>query len=503
MQSYSGFQPRIGTDITSNQQVRNDRVGLVITKFLIQETGTYNEQFRRPYQTVGDDANVLRVIQSHLLGVETFTPNMMNGIASSFISPTAVFEKKIDISNGWDQPRMRFMLESVNTDYTGTSTTEVVLGYTDHNGIIAGSGSLDPNMEFYINSIVRVRNSRRITEVGNQSYSSVFDNSHLLVNSNWTDVFDSQPEHQMRPEDIFSTMSRSHLHGLGDIIDGRNVGTNVAVKSRRSNNVGGSYMASVVQGYMASSAGLDEFGQNAKEILTEARKNYGELPTLTDPFLSAIAGVRNSPIGKVFTLRDLYRICPHLDNVTRAQALLPVERATVHRAGQSEYWDGSDRTTVVATILSQSVPAIMMDLGITNVIFKATNETFGNQINVDVFEILGFNDDLDLPGIELINKLKNSVLRDISFNGQHSFCIEMKIDLMGETRILISINRENEVEFVTPSFCDALSVPVLTNSEHLNMKIANDFSSLFTYLGDSGPAINNFGKTSGQTFGNI
>ena len=84
--------------------------GLKITRMLICDTGSYGGQHRRPYHTTLD-ANSMNVIRERLEDVPRFAPALIGGVASAFIQPTADTECALHIPNGWDTPRLRFMIE--------------------------------------------------------------------------------------------------------------------------------------------------------------------------------------------------------------------------------------------------------------------------------------------------------------------------------------------------------------------------------------------------------
>ena len=90
-----------------NQFTDNKR--LKITKFLIQETGTYNPMYIRPYVThvTSDIANTIaqRVEQSGTVTAGTFS-----GLTSSLISPSSSAMGEIPIPNGWTEKRLSFLL---------------------------------------------------------------------------------------------------------------------------------------------------------------------------------------------------------------------------------------------------------------------------------------------------------------------------------------------------------------------------------------------------------
>jgi len=73
----------------------------------------------------------------------------------------------------------------------------------------------------------------------------------------------------------------------------------------------------------------------------------------------------------------------------------------------------------------------------------------------------------------------------------------MHVDLLGDTRIRLQWEGYDCGEFVTPSFADALMVPVLTADNHRAATVASDFSLLYHNVGQ--PSLDQ----QSNAFGNI
>jgi len=473
-----------------------------ISKLLLQESGTYNDQMRRRYDTVLQN-NTMNMMAERLAGVSEYQAPLFAGIANQFIAPQATPEKQIDISNGWSERRMRFMMEIEIDLYMGGRIKEVILGWTSHLGI-STAGQIDPQMEFFVNSTLQIRETIANTPVGRQTYSSVVDNSHILVDPSWSSIYTAQADTRLRPEDVFTTMSRTHLSGLGKVADGRTMSMNTAVKSRRSNGSAANYMADILRSHKQASV-LEEAGAGEQEILMKARGFAQENIAAADYFLAAISQLRGMGVSNVFQYSDLISLDEGVTHNTVASFLGQTQKSSVHQQGQTQHWAGADAETVAATVLSQSVPAAMMEVGLTNVMFKSTNQDIGSQMHTVFMDIRGFvHGDLSTQAQYLRNQLEQTILRDLTYNNSISYSVEMSVDLLGETWIKISLNGGPFIDYVTPSFCDALTVPVLTNNSNAATQLASDFELLASALSeaskDAHPTIQSAG---GTAWGNI
>lgn len=461
------------------QPVQPVQTGIRVTKLLIHETGTYNPQFRRSYTTNLDNATMQSVIE-RVSGADKFKPLLMAGVANQFVMPSATPEKELAVPNGWNERRARFMME-IEHHYAqlGTTIIEVITGYTDHLGI-TGTGAIDPNMTFYINSTMQIKTMHERTPMGVVPHMQVIDSSQLLADNNFSGIYTDAKDHRMRPEDVYSTMSRLNTELEAGTVDMRTTLTNVAVKSRRANTLPANYMASIMDNHRSAQITQD-YGTGVQDVLVTARGLVAENSVVRDPFISAMSQVRGQPANNWFVFRELLQLDPNAasDQVCVIQILGQTHQHEVHHAGQTQYWGGSDRDTHAASVLSQGVPALMMELMLMRIVFKASNHTVGGQIVSQVLDVEGFSNIDMRPYVQNFQlQLEHVLLRDLSFNGQIGFNIEMQVDLLGETWITVQFESDPPVKYVTPSFADALMTPVITSDPQQALNVARDFELL-------------------------
>ena len=117
-----------------------------VVKLIIQKTGTFNEQYRRPYST-NLTANVEQNILNSVNGRQNIKASTVAGAAMDFIAPSATPETNVPIANGWGTPRLRFLLEIQHVDHMGVKNNEYVTGYTEHSDV-SMNGLVDPKMTF-------------------------------------------------------------------------------------------------------------------------------------------------------------------------------------------------------------------------------------------------------------------------------------------------------------------------------------------------------------------
>lgn len=463
------------------------QVGIRVLDFVIMETGTYNEQFRRPYKTELD-AFTQRAIAERVEGANGYSATMFSGVANQFVAPSATPESQLVIANGWQQRRLRWVLKLERNYATGASVMDVLTGYTDFNGITL-SGAIAPEMSFIINNHMSFRKNIERTPFGQQVYYSPVRSSQILVDQQWSGIGRPGLEQKMRPTDVFATMGRAHLSGIGHVMDIRSTLDAVPIKSKRSNNNASSYMADILHNQLHATRNNEGMGGSYEEMLTAARGATHEDTAQKDPFMSAIAQISGRTLSNIFNFDELCRLDPNVRNVmtyvtsqntTQVSPMGPIPEH--HTAGDTSGWHGSDRHTQVATILSQSIPALMMDRALTTLAFRATNMDFGSGGVILVENAQGF-----IPGdlsafVEAFKQdMLTKVLPDISYNNQMSYALEANVNLFGETWLNLTIDGV-KIPFVTPQFCDALMTPVLTQNQEAAMTLATDFDQVFTGL---------------------
>jgi hypothetical protein len=456
-----------------------NHTGIRVLELILRETGTYNEQYRRPYNT-NLQPGTFNILAERIQSTQKFTPSLMSGIANQFIAPATEFEKAIIVPNGFGERRMRFMMKVEFTNRTGGTGIEIIQGYTDYKGI-ATTGACDPELEFYINSTIMIRTTPEFTPMGQVMRTTAYDCSHVLSDNTFNDIHTPIKDHRMCPQDVFATMAiESNNDESEKIFDTRTTVTNSASKSKRSNGLATNYMSSILQNYKSASAVVG-MGGGELSVLEAARGNSNESLVTTDPFISTMGRIRNMAAVNNFTYRDLLALDPNTDNVRHTSFALPT--TPLHQVGLTAAWHGADRDTQVATTLSQSVPSLMMDVMLTRLAFTAWNLDFGGRVQIAITDANGFGDGNLAPALEMFKqRLETEILMEVSFNNQTSFNISMTIDLLGETWIAMSLDGKASVDYVTPSFCDALTVPVLTSNHETATNLSQNFNTLIYAL---------------------
>lgn len=454
-----------------------------ITRFIVQETGTYNQMFRRPYETNLNPMAKNRIMEA-VDRANKIVPTALIGVAQEFIQPSATPEAPILIPNGWNEPRFRFFMEVQTTDRTGHMVTkEYVMGYSDHLGVSYGN-MLDPAMQFIVNGVNTMRETIQQTPLGTQSHHTLIDASHILVNNQYSGINSQNQMYGLRPEDVYDQIDhrqfKEAMNQESIMMDGRSKITGTATKSKRANSIAPVYMARMLDSYLQTARNQGEDGINV--LLETARQTVATDTISEDPFMSLIRSRSGMTGGNSFTLKDLVDIDANVMNVLHFEPLSHTERATLHQAGQTNFWDGSNNYTSFVAALSQALPGYMLNFGVNKIHLTSTNDSYGSIMETKIGDMKSMQvlRDMSREGAAFAFRLESEVLKALTYGSNVCYHLEVMADLFGDMRIWLSLNHAPAQEFVLPCYADALFAPVTTTDFQRLDNAAGDFEQVMT-----------------------
>lgn len=452
---------------------------------LMIETGTYTPPALRSFNSHITPEAVYQV-QEATEGGRRMNPATLAGIAGNIIQPSAQPNGGVAIVNGWDERRIRFMMRFFYETGFNSGLVEIVSGYTDHMGVIAMSGAVDPNMRMFFNNSILARTTNETTPYGRVNRLLLTDASQVLANP-----VPNMPGYSMRPEDVVGSMSVQHATGFdNNLVDTRSqfIGQGSVKKSRRDNANAPHYLSRVMKGLTSAFESAD-YNSDAATIYDNAKDNVSDYLVSKDPLLFKFIKETNYSYTGYITYNEFLRMFPNADAVIgmffQGQMRSYNQNMPDIVAGNSERWNVTTVEARVATTMSYSVPALMMDLMLTDLAFMATNETLHGQPIIQIRNANSFAKDIDLsPYLDtFIQRMQIEVLADIFANNMMTYTLEVAVDVIGDTVVRVGINGQPPIDFITPSFCDSLMSPVLTNN-HMNVQnIASDLDALYNHLG--------------------
>lgn len=463
-----------------------------ITKLIMVETGTYNDMVVRPYQSHLDERGV-SLYQEATEGGRNFAPEALSGIAGNILRPNSQVAGQAKIANGWDMPRYRFLIEAEAPLGQGAELVHIITGYTDYNGVNPQTGSIDPRLRLFFNNEIVVRTTQIRTPTGRQSRQAVSEAAQIIptADASQTGAFPGEMPNLLRPKDLVNSMSTSIL-GDEDVVDLRTVPCMGPTSSRRDNANSSVYMSRTLKA-LESAYGpeMDDPGRSMEDIYDSAKGSLQEPSLNHNQFFEILLQMTDYQQSGSVAWSDFCRVFPDADPVsvfiTRGEAMRQWRHdenpaAFTPERGQSEAWVGSTPETIAATILSHAIPSIMMDLMITQVAFVATNETVEGKFVVELREANSFSKNLEMgPYLQrFLDRVEWEVLRDVSNNNQMGINLQMRCDLLGDSVMTISMNGGPDIDYVVPSFSDALIAPVVGGSRDVLNNLAHDMETLYS-----------------------
>lgn len=453
---------------------------IYVEELVIAESGTYTDQFLRPYVTELGGSLVDR-IEERFQKSRRFTPSILASIANQFMVPDHRPRGVIEVPHGWSERRGRFLLTIGIEIGNGDKLRQVIIGYTNSVGFTLRN--VDPDMEFYINSTFlltkkTVRGSRGYFETWVPSHSS-----DVLSDRESAGLRRRGPEmYTMRPEDVYSTIDAEQTTSLvNDVTDLRTTLSKNAVKSSTSNRLGSRYMANVLSSRQKA---LDnaEYGQSVIDINASAQGYVQESYTSDDLFMRAISNLRNlTTTVDNFTYRDLEDIDPDVENRTNNYLLDNDARGATRFAEDSNAMDGQEEEDRIAALIAVAIPALMMETGIHSIKFQVHNQGLDAKFTFVPTDAKSFIPDVELgPFIEKFEeRMIDELLYPITGDNQFDLGLKVSCNIFGEVDFTLYWDGANRGRFIIPCFCNSISSPVVTDSRNDIKKLSRDFSDLF------------------------
>lgn len=470
-----------------------------VIKALFVKTGTYNDMYVRNYSP-NVNGDIINQIDHATEGGRNLTSNALSNVSGSLLRPKPQTTTIAQITGGWGEERLLFIIE-VEFETFGNKSRQVLTGYTSHMGMghvtATGKVPFDENMILYFNTSMNLINTTTVGHNGTQSQTLVRDVSHILRNpldtGSRTDL--NSPSVSMRPEDIFKAMTSNMLgmQGGGSVIDSRLGFVNGVKKSRRSNASAPTYLSKTLQAHKDATDNDDYAEDDSFAISNAASGSVRELSVDHDEFIRHLNGIESVKQGGSITWGDLIYVCPYVDEVK--QVVVSNSRAhanKTHMRGSTENWNGANQETVIANIISQAVPALMLEQTITGFRFTANNMGPGGEVNVTplsapTFYSTGVNHQLLIQ--QLLSRIKNETLRDISMGGLVIYDIMVDINVFAESHISISLDGGYATPFTMPSFGDALIAPVVAATDKELSTLAYEVDNIVANF-DQQPNVN-------------
>lgn len=476
------------------QETMNSRFFLEFIN--IQETPGYQEHYNRHYQPqMNNDAIVANFVEDIARAKGNPGNNVLAIHASSMfgLNMSGNSSNRIYIPDGWGTKRMKFLMlvREENIQFKKTMMT-YINGFTDNYGISTthGQTSIDPNMKFYINSLVTLAEETHATPSGPQKYWNVVQATQVvdgsLVSMDHTGTM-SNNVHLLRPSDIIGGLSaRSDAEtGFNNwlSVDGRmeTVGGLSSHFNNMSNNLPTSYLSRLVTPILGSMSGLSPrpgIGGMVSTMSEVAQRSEFSLQNST--FLRYMSRQTGVPLTTQFSLSLLERLDPTIGQRTKHFPIVANNYMQMHAMSMdSTPWNYVGNETEIATKLVSTIPSLLWENFASCASFSITNAS-PNHIPIFKWEFLQFITPTGLPVFQekLRAAIENVILIDISKNNQFVVDVQIFVDVGGEIQIGVSIEGQPHKRFTSPAFGCGILNPIHTSDANMANDIVNGFGMM-------------------------
>lgn len=466
---------------------RLTRSSLRVIKLLVINSGTFNPMYLRPYETHYNH-NVESALQRSLQENNGRTASsLLTGIANQFMMPAMQHNGQANIVNGWEQPRAKFsMIVEVRME-TGTIYYYQLQGFTSHYDLSHG-GHIDPDTVFYVNSYTRTSRTEIQGPMGREVREMITESAQVINGRLVKSMLPTEMNvFGLRPGDMYAAMQtdaisgRMNPHDNAMIYDSRRALSMNSVPSERSNNMPTQLVARMIDSYQAGSQQMD-VGHDISDKYTRSRGYVDESNFFAHPFFRNLSDVSGEPEATSFQLKDLLQLDNNAMRPEVAQfiKLNAQGMMKIPRVGETQTWHNpADRTAWISSVLINTVPTILIELGVSVMTFSATNEGQGGQNMVVI------NGAMDIAGTNISRNLDvfktrfiHEVMRGLTHQNAVTYQLFMSVDLYGHTTIDISYDSSPMTRYVAPSFADSLFSPIITTNENILRSNAHDFNRI-------------------------
>ena len=461
-----------------------------VKRLIVRDVGAFHQQFYRPFEATPQRNVVDFINNASNGGSHTLDATALSAVAGDFMNPSFAPIGAVGIENGWDTPRFRFMME-VEVSNSFVTSTELIQGYTDFQGISQQTRAFAPDMMFTINSISRIRYS--VSAYGTNAVN-VIDSSHVLAENmnSYVDGSYGVPQYNMTPNAMLQNLSLRQYDTSARIVDTA-LGVREPKLSSRKNSNAACYLSKVVGEYQNAtrSPDYDAGGDSYRGTLASTVNRTHETSITDCNFMMVLTGKIGGYANK-FTFRDLVSMDPMVESDQVTMVLYTPPNAMIDATQSSEVLSGSDYSTRFALVINAALPTIMMDNLLTKITFSSTNRVSSGQPFTMVTKADSFvSIDLSQQMTNVIDRINREIMNVISQKGIIDYEVTVNSDLTGTTVIGVSLDGNHvPITYTFPTFTDALYTPILsTNLAHIDGMV-NGLNAVYAHMNQP---INGFG----------
>lgn len=505
----------------------------VVTDLYLMEGGRYNERFLRSLKMGPINENVIDRLTDEIM--RTNGSGFSSGTIADTRTPIITLEDsvdrdrdRVDLVNGWDAKHFCFICKIVEeaASIHHAPRAYLVSGYTDKMEYTKYSKSLPDDLEFFVNSIIETSNERASNN--NMLFSSV------NKRSTDRDLF------MMRPQDVLSRHSYAKTsldRGMDSSYRGDWIRDRVIAPSSRTNNIGANYLAKTLTGLHKNRLELigekmmddryqDDDNPIARHLGGSSRRQLSRATELEDElehvrnyvgedaaeefeFIRSIKeAARDTANVGAFRFRQLKRICPDIESIVNVSV---IAKTNFTRSGMVNN-DNRRLGDMDGERFGYATQEELIATNVFNAFATVANASFVMMIDIMFalkydpdrarydwdFEV-GYDDRgrteegtilfLDIVSEntqrDMVERLGqtmiDSVLTSYSRFG-YEIMIGIRFNMNREMFVTVAIDTDSPIEFCSAIFCDALTPPVISNTERTGARLGEATNALYNEI---------------------
>lgn len=485
-------------DIMTSSNV--NRYGIYVKSFKIIET-------KKRYEDVYKRAHNLNMSESKLHSLEQFmgTRGTRLGTSISNLDLASVIPDIVNVNaipigeagivNGWGTPRLRYLLVIEQPISPEIIKEYYIQGYSEYLDA-SHMGAIDPNMNFYINSIINVNRYidpiYKVPTVTVESTVNVITNA-VCGSTSYQEILEPTSMKLMRPTDIFNGVNNFDINGTIVLDNSADIGYDGKASSR-ANNDGLNYFVDIANKFI-SNRNISNVSHDTRDIFKGCIADSAEPVLVKNGFLAALSTVTGVVPPTSFTINQLDAINPNYtpdyfknDKVNIMGGYNTYDpNLSILDSDITETMYQATLEIQTATKISQVLTAYMANNHVGRL--TATFHNLGGLPVVTVFcQMLvdGVNDEFIINKTNIIkNNIEKILFREISMNNQILLDCNVIADMFGDTTVALNMRLghggNNQKLYRFPTFADSLYT-LIVGDENTRGVMIQDFHNVMEAL---------------------
>lgn len=441
--------------IQSNQF---NNLSVELTAAILVYTPPQQEVYHRPMEArlSGDMLNTCLELSQRNGGV--IRPSTLTHVASQIIQPTMMPAAMVNIPHGLVTGRFSFHLELTIHSIYGVEK-EYISGYTDTSEVSHG-GYINPNMVFHIDSRMIIKEVEGVGVNGHNVLRKVTGDHGYLV-----EVPGNPNAISMRPEDIVDFQQHLPVTRTGvQTISARSTLLGITKFSNTELHVPSKYLAKALGGYLkandATQHKVSDFSADSSYDFYRNAIDHMHNPTPLHDYLFNALGITEARASHCFTFKEINAAFPRANSFW--QKILPNPNVQmISPLENTASWGSADIETVLVYSITHIIPSIMSLTMMNSLEVVMTNTGAGGVIDTRILNYTTLFKNIPVDQNYLIGQLELDIIHGLVLQRCTMFDLMMRVNLLGNALITISLDGKPPVTYNAPMFCSNRASPLI------------------------------------------